>query len=257
MVTGVEGPVALHRHLPRHGSAAVPIFGALAARFPRRTLLPLVYAFLHRSHPQRSSAAPGGGRAGLGAGTFFIWLSVFNLFVVSVFWSFMADIWREEQARLALRLHRRRGARSAGRARGDRVPGPAGRTGQPPAGGGGASRRGTRLRHALRHGGGAPADLGPFPADPVADEAPVGGSALGRDHARAALDLSPGIALFVALGTLFATFVYFQQAQIMRAAFSDPGRRTVRLRHDRLRRERADHRAPSSSRPEPWRRASG
>lgn len=32
-------------------------------------------------------------------GAFFVWLSVFNLFVVSVFWSFMADIWREAQAR--------------------------------------------------------------------------------------------------------------------------------------------------------------
>jgi AAA family ATP:ADP antiporter len=29
---------------------------------------------------------------------FFVWLSVFNLFVVSVFWSFMADIFRPDQA---------------------------------------------------------------------------------------------------------------------------------------------------------------
>jgi AAA family ATP:ADP antiporter len=30
---------------------------------------------------------------------FFIWTSVFNLFVVSVFWAFMVDLWREEQAK--------------------------------------------------------------------------------------------------------------------------------------------------------------
>src|SRR3546814_17228251 len=30
---------------------------------------------------------------------FFVWVSVFNLFVVSVFWSFMSDIWSTEQAR--------------------------------------------------------------------------------------------------------------------------------------------------------------
>jgi AAA family ATP:ADP antiporter len=30
---------------------------------------------------------------------FFVWVSVFNLFVVSVFWSFMSDIWSSEQAR--------------------------------------------------------------------------------------------------------------------------------------------------------------
>ena len=31
--------------------------------------------------------------------TFFVWISVFNLFVVSVFWSFMTDIFRERQSR--------------------------------------------------------------------------------------------------------------------------------------------------------------
>ena len=29
---------------------------------------------------------------------FYVWLSVFNLFVVSIFWSFMADIFRPDQA---------------------------------------------------------------------------------------------------------------------------------------------------------------
>jgi AAA family ATP:ADP antiporter len=33
------------------------------------------------------------------ARTFYIWVSVFNLFVVSVFWSFMADIFTNEQAK--------------------------------------------------------------------------------------------------------------------------------------------------------------
>ena len=36
---------------------------------------------------------------------FYIWLSVFNLFVVSIFWSFMADIFRPGQAQTAVRLH--------------------------------------------------------------------------------------------------------------------------------------------------------
>jgi len=31
------------------------------------------------------------------ARAFFIWLSVFNLFVVSVFWSFMADVFSPAQ----------------------------------------------------------------------------------------------------------------------------------------------------------------
>ncbi len=78
---------------------AVPIFGALAARLPRRRLLPLVYYFfvlnlliffvLFKSDIATANVA----RA------FFIWVSVFNLFVVSVFWSFMADLFSNEQAR--------------------------------------------------------------------------------------------------------------------------------------------------------------
>jgi AAA family ATP:ADP antiporter len=78
---------------------AVPIFGALAARLPRRRLLPLVYYFfvlnlliffgLFKSDIATASVA----RA------FFIWVSVFNLFVVSVFWTFMADLFTNEQAR--------------------------------------------------------------------------------------------------------------------------------------------------------------
>ncbi|HVB47381.1 MAG TPA: hypothetical protein VNF69_03230, partial [Burkholderiales bacterium] len=42
------------------------------------------------------------GRAGIAprlvAPVFFVWLSVFNLFVVSVFWSFMADLFDAAQA---------------------------------------------------------------------------------------------------------------------------------------------------------------
>jgi AAA family ATP:ADP antiporter len=30
---------------------------------------------------------------------FFVWVMVFNMFIISVFWSFMADIWNEEQGR--------------------------------------------------------------------------------------------------------------------------------------------------------------
>jgi len=33
------------------------------------------------------------------ARVFFVWISVFNLFVVSVFWSFMADMFRNEQGK--------------------------------------------------------------------------------------------------------------------------------------------------------------
>ena len=82
---------------------ATPIFGWVTSRYPRSTFLPWVYVFFISNilifwyvftldlHNETSSVWVG--RA------FFVWLSVFNLFVVSVFWSFMADIYTRDQGR--------------------------------------------------------------------------------------------------------------------------------------------------------------
>lgn len=77
----------------------VPLFGVAVARLPRRRFVPLIYRFfivniavfwaLIHFDVSRVTVA----RA------FFIWASVYNLFVVSVFWSFMADSFRNEQGR--------------------------------------------------------------------------------------------------------------------------------------------------------------
>lgn len=81
--------------------ALTPLFSALVSRYPRRVVVPLVYGFfilcLLGFVPLFGSHGPLSPRA-LGT-LFFVWISVFNLFVVSVFWSFMTDIWSEGQAR--------------------------------------------------------------------------------------------------------------------------------------------------------------
>jgi len=82
---------------------ATSIFGWVASRYPRRTFLPWVYLFFISNilifwfvfSQARNS---GEDYVWLGR-VFFVWLSVFNLFVVSVFWSFMADIYTREQGR--------------------------------------------------------------------------------------------------------------------------------------------------------------
>jgi len=78
-----------------------PVFAWLVARYPRRVVVPVVYGFfiacLLAFVPLFTTAGLPSPRA-LGI-LFFVWISVFNLFVVSVFWSFMADIWDETQAR--------------------------------------------------------------------------------------------------------------------------------------------------------------
>jgi len=77
-----------------------PLFGALVSRWPRRVAVPLVNLFfiacLLGFVPL--FAAPVLSPKLLGT-VFFVWVSVFNLFVVSVFWSFMSDIWVPAQAR--------------------------------------------------------------------------------------------------------------------------------------------------------------
>ena len=208
-------------------AAAVPVFGALAARFPRRTLLPVVYAFFIACILGLFALLRGVGAPAWAPGAFFIWLSVFNLFVVSVFWSFMADVWREEQARRLFGFIAAGG--SAGALVGPTVTallapriGPVNLLPVAAAILAGALVCVARLRP------GAPvAGPGALPDDPAADEAPVGGGALGGLARMLRSAYLSGIALFVVLGTLFATFVYFQQAQIVRAAFADPGQRTA------------------------------
>ncbi|WP_271679458.1 NTP/NDP exchange transporter [Thermomonas mangrovi] len=77
--------------------ALQPVYGALVSRYPRRVFLPVVYGFfivtLLLFHAAFDSGMPGRGMA------FFLWITVFNLFAVAVFWSFMADVYDNVEAR--------------------------------------------------------------------------------------------------------------------------------------------------------------
>ena len=81
---------------------ATPVFGWIASRFPRKTFVPWVYHFFILNILLFFAAFTLFGeeldRVWV-ARTFFVWLSVFNLFVVSVFWSFMVDIYSRDQSR--------------------------------------------------------------------------------------------------------------------------------------------------------------
>ena len=77
----------------------VPLYGALAARIPRRLLLPATYLFFAATKIGFGFALladPGDVWAGR---AFYIWLSVYNLFVISIAWSLMADVFRPDQAK--------------------------------------------------------------------------------------------------------------------------------------------------------------
>ncbi|MGO1719786.1 MAG: MFS transporter, partial [Luteimonas sp.] len=71
--------------------ALQPVYGWLVSRFARRVFLPVIYGFfivtLLLFYAMFDSGMPGRGLA------FILWLTVFNLFAVAVFWSFMADVY--------------------------------------------------------------------------------------------------------------------------------------------------------------------
>ena len=75
-----------------------PVYGWLTSRYPRTVFLPWVYGFFvinlllfwlwfHVAADHTWIAR-----------TYYVWVSVFNLFVVAAFWSLMADIFTREQA---------------------------------------------------------------------------------------------------------------------------------------------------------------
>jgi AAA family ATP:ADP antiporter len=79
----------------------VPAFARFITRVPRRVFIPVVYGIsigcllLFRV---AFALVPESHELWVGY-PYFVFVSVFNLFVVSIFWSFMADLWTLEQAK--------------------------------------------------------------------------------------------------------------------------------------------------------------
>ncbi|MEX0729822.1 MAG: hypothetical protein WED00_11665 [Aquisalimonadaceae bacterium] len=78
-----------------------PIFTLLVGRLPRRQFVPYIYRFfilnlvgfyLLFTYSTESQAL-------WVARAFFVWLSIINLFLISIFWSFMSDVYRPLQAK--------------------------------------------------------------------------------------------------------------------------------------------------------------
>ncbi len=78
--------------------AIVPIYGWITSHFTRRKFVPWVYVFFICNLLVFYVVFRVTNRALWAERSFFVWVSVFNLFVVSVFWSFMTDIFNMEQA---------------------------------------------------------------------------------------------------------------------------------------------------------------
>jgi ATP:ADP antiporter, AAA family len=205
------------------------LFAAIVARLSRRRFIPIAYRFfilnlviffvLMRTLPAAKQMWVG--RA------FYVWISVFNLFVVTVFWAFMTDIFNTEQAK---RLF---GFISVGGTLGAIV---------------GASLTGALVNRlgtanllifsAVLLEAGAwcvrffpthfkSAHQPAFRDEIAGAERPIGGTLWsGITHVFSSPYLL-GICAFMLLHAITATLVYFQQADITRAAISDRAARTA------------------------------
>jgi len=214
--------------------AAVPLFGAIAARFPRHRFLPWVYYFFIANILTFFALFKTGADREIVARAFFIWTSVFNLFVVSVFWSLMADLYSNSQARRLFGLIAAGGSAGA-------IVGPAATALlAAPLGPvnlllvscallGGAVICIHRLI-ALAQSQAAPAKSGTESdsgTTPPAAERPLGGGVLSGIALVFRSSYLLGICLFIWLYTTLSTFIYFEQAYIVRAAYDDPAQRTA------------------------------
>jgi AAA family ATP:ADP antiporter len=197
--------------------AAVPVYGALVARVRRRVFIPLVYHFfvlnlaifwvLLTLDVERQTVAR----------VFFVWISVFVLFAVSVFWSFMADVWRSEQGK---RLY---GFIAAGGSAGA-LAGPAITIGL--AGTIGAVNLLILAALLLEAAVLCARKLEVEKEISSERQNAVGGGAIDGILMVLRSPYIAGITLWVGLLSIAATFLYFEQAAIVAAASDDPAVRT-------------------------------
>ena len=78
---------------------AQPLYGELVAKLPRARFIPIVYHFFVANLALFWLLLTLGVETAIVARVFFVWVSVFNLFAVAVFWSFMADLFDAEQGK--------------------------------------------------------------------------------------------------------------------------------------------------------------
>jgi AAA family ATP:ADP antiporter len=200
----------------------VPLYGALARRLPRRALLPILYVIC--------AAVMAGFATSLlfdpdniwVARAFYIWLSVMNLFVISIAWSLMADLLSPDQS------HRLFGQIAAGASLGGLVGPLLSGVLVGPLGEAGLLYLSTALLLATlpcarwlmrwrdRNG-----PIGPVPATQR-----IGGSIWGGLLLIARSPYLVAIAAFIILIATANTFLYFEQARIVSATFADRAAQT-------------------------------
>ena len=79
-------------------TAVVAVYGVLVSRFQLRLLVPSIYAIFALTFLSFFALVSTMADRTLVDKSFYVWVSVFSLFHISVFWSFMSDLFSKEQA---------------------------------------------------------------------------------------------------------------------------------------------------------------
>lgn len=79
-------------------TGVVALYGTLVARFPLRLLVPATYGIFALTFLFFYALASISDDRTLVDKSFYVWVSVFSLFHISVFWSFMSELFSKEQA---------------------------------------------------------------------------------------------------------------------------------------------------------------
>jgi AAA family ATP:ADP antiporter len=207
-----------------------PAFAALVTRLPRLRFIGLSYRFFMLNLAVfyvLFRFASGDANIWVGR-IFFIWTSVFNLFVVSVFWAFMVDLFTTEQGKRLFGFIA--AAATLGGMLGSSLTASlVGTLGVPSLLLVSIALLELGVLAARRLGRLAPAIHTPAAAKSVegASEAPIGGSALAGLTNVFRSPYLLNICFYMLLYTILSTFLYFQQAAIVDQTFADRAARTA------------------------------
>lgn len=202
----------------------VPAYGAVCARLQRRVFLPWVYGFVALALVACGAAFSRNESNVLVGQLFYVMISVINLFVVSVLWSFLLELFDSGQVKRLFGVIAAGGTAGAlaGPVMTDLLVGRIGNSGILFVGAGmfGLAIVCQRvLLHIWARRGWATT------AAPVEDR-PMGGNPLAGFTLVLKSPYLLGIALFVTLLASVNTFLYFEQLELVRATFASSAERT-------------------------------
>jgi AAA family ATP:ADP antiporter len=202
-------------------------FAWLVKTLPRSRFIPLTYRFFALNILAFAAALwVANGEAVVWVGRiFFIWVSVYNLFVVSVFWQLNVDLFSPEQGKRLFGFIA--AGATIGAIAGSSVTAGLARSVPPTLLLIGAAL----LLEVAVFAAGRLALLSPslhrHPTDTAAGERPVGGSILAGIANAVRSPYLLGVSLFMLLFAITATILYFEQAGIVAKSFTDRGAQTA------------------------------